>query len=466
MTLGSYLRHGWATTKNILVNAATLGRQLALEGRVEDGEYHNWLGEYRHRPRRFVEPSSEAEIVEVIKSGRGIRVMGAGHSFNAGVVEEETLVSLDRYAGVISKDLAKKQVTVRGGTRVRDLTRLLLAEGLAFEALPSHDAQSIAGVLSTDVHGTGRDWGFVSDSVVALTVIDGRGEVLRLTPTDELFKAAIGGIGAVGVITEVTVQAVARFNVEQKVELADADFVAANLDRLLAAHEHLSLYLFPFTRRCHINTWNRTDKASSFAGSLREFVSTSVDASLASWLGDALAHLGLLPRLATFSQTVKRGTNLVLESHEAFNRTIYHDHQELEFAVPYAGAWEACQGLIRRYEALYRERALPYALFEVRFTPDGHERTLVGPGRSRRSAWIDIIINNTDGYERFYDAVEDALPALDARPHLGKHCVRYNRAALERAHGDHLARFQALIKQHDPDGRFANAFTRRLFSEG
>jgi FAD/FMN-containing dehydrogenase len=90
----------------------------------------------------------------------------------------------------------------------------LFDEGLAFRALPSHDAQSIAGILSTDVHGTGnvfgttgKEWGFVSQSVVGLKLIDGKGEVHECEPSDDLFKAAIGGVGAVGIISEVVVQA-------------------------------------------------------------------------------------------------------------------------------------------------------------------------------------------------------------------------------------------------------------------
>jgi FAD/FMN-containing dehydrogenase len=84
-----------------------------------------------------------------------MRVFGSGHSFNAGVVSQETLVSLDDYSGLVWKDLDKKQLAVKGGTRVRDIIALLFEEGLAFSALPSHDAQSIAGILSTDVHGEG-----------------------------------------------------------------------------------------------------------------------------------------------------------------------------------------------------------------------------------------------------------------------------------------------------------------------
>ena len=85
-----------------------------------------------------------------------MRVFGSGHSFNNGIVTDNTLVSLDEYSGLVRKYPDKKQITVKGGTRMRDVVELLYDEGLAFEALPSHDAQSIAGILSTDVHGTGR----------------------------------------------------------------------------------------------------------------------------------------------------------------------------------------------------------------------------------------------------------------------------------------------------------------------
>ena len=78
-------------------------------------------------------------------------------------------------------------------------------EGLAFAGQPSQDAQSIAGILSTDVHGTGKNWGFVSESIVKLKLLDGKGEIFECGPTDDLFRAAIGGVGAVGIILEVAV---------------------------------------------------------------------------------------------------------------------------------------------------------------------------------------------------------------------------------------------------------------------
>jgi hypothetical protein len=199
--------------------------------------------------------------------------------------------------------------------------------------------------LSTDVHGTGRifgtkdeNWGFVSQSVVGLKLIDGRGEIRECEPSDDLFKAAIGGIGAVGIITEVVVQGVRRFNVDQRVEMRSISYVREHLDRLLEENDHLSLYLFPFTDMCQVNTWNRTDEEQTRYGDLREFVKISLDALLAAWLGNLLAYARLLPLSRFWSRVsygVTRGSNLVLESDRAFNRTIYHLHQELEFTVPF-----------------------------------------------------------------------------------------------------------------------------------
>jgi FAD/FMN-containing dehydrogenase len=280
-------------------------------------------------------------------------------------------LSLDDYSGLVQKEPGKKQVAVKGGTRVRDVVKLLLKEGLAFRALPSHDAQSIAGILSTDVHGTGNvhgtenEWGFVSQSVVRLKLIDGKGEVHVCEPTDDLFKAAIGGVGAVGIITEVVVQGVERFTVEQRVQTANLSFVKQNLERLIENNEHLSLYLFPFTDKCRINTWNRTDKKQSVLGDLREFARTSADALAAAWVGNLIAYTGLLPMPAVSSLMYgfERGSHLVLESNKAFNRTIYHLHQELEFTVPFEETFGACERFIELYEAMYRSSDLPYTLF-------------------------------------------------------------------------------------------------------
>jgi FAD/FMN-containing dehydrogenase len=461
----SYLKVVATTSINIAGYAATSGRFLWLEGRVRNGIFRNWIRGYRYAPSEVVRPTTEQEIVEAVCAARSLRVFGSGHSFNDGVVSDDVLVSLDDYRGVVSRDLDRRQITVRSGTRIRDVVHLLAEDGLAFAALPSHDAQSIGGILSTDVHGTGRDWGFVSESVVRLKLVDALGQVHSCEPADALFRAAVGGVGAVGIIIEVTLQGVPRFNVEQRVELADVSFVRAHLDRLLAANEHLSLYFYPFSDTCQINTWNRTERPPTRYGDLREFIHISADAWLAAAVGNALAYGRLLPLSRYWSRLsflIQRGSDLVLESNKAFNRSIYHQHQELEFTVPFEDVFATTDRFLQLYEDLYHH-GLPYTLVEVRFTPGGHDRTMLGAGRLRRSAWIDLIINDSDGFELYYAAAVELVKEIGAKPHLGKFCDGITAADLEKVHGDSFDAFLDLVATHDPDGKFANAFTRRLF---
>jgi FAD/FMN-containing dehydrogenase len=463
--IASYLRVGSNTTLNIILYAATLGKYLWLEGRVRRGVFRNWAGRFRYAPLMYAEPSKEEEIVQIVRNSAKVRVFGAGHSFNEGNVSDQVLISMDNYCGLVSRDLANRQITVKGGTRVRDVVKLLAQDGLAFAALPSHDAQSMAGILSTDVHGTGRDWGFISSSVVRLTLLDGNGATIACDPADDLFKAAIGGVGAVGIILEVTIQGVPRFNINQRVDIRDLDVVKRNLDTLLETNDHFSLYVFPFSDQCQVNTWNRTDQPHSPNADMREFCNISLDALLAAWVGNLLAYAKLLPlsrHWSRLSYLVRRGSNLVLESDSAYNRTIYHLHQELEFTVPYEATFDMCDRLVKLYEDLYPS-GLPYTLFEVRFTPAGHDRTLIGSGRERHSTWIDIVCNDSDGFEAYYVAAVQLIKVLGGRPHLGKYCKGFDVEYLQRLHGEYLETFQRLMVRHDPAGKFSNAFTERLF---
>src|SRR5678816_1197945 len=120
----SYLSCGFSTTFNILVNAVTLGRVLWLEGRVVGGRFRNWARNFRYTPTNFVRPTTEQEIIDLVQNSTAIRFFGSGHSFNAGVVSDHTLVSLDDYAGVVWMDLAAKRMCFKGGTRIRDVVKI------------------------------------------------------------------------------------------------------------------------------------------------------------------------------------------------------------------------------------------------------------------------------------------------------------------------------------------------------
>lgn len=458
-----YIYCGLTTTLNVILYTLTFGHYIWLEGRIRNGFFSNWLKRYRYPPKKFVQPTTEQEIIDVIKSASALRVFGAGHSFNKGPITDHTLMSLDRYSGLVSIDKKALQVTVKGGTRVRDISEMLFEKGLAISALPSHDAQSIGGIISTDVHGTGGKWGFVSEHVVRLKLIDGNGDVHTCEPNDNLFKAAIGGIGGVGIISEVVLKVVKRFDLQQRVEMSYWSVVKDQLDELLDNNDHVSLYLFPFTDRCQINTWNRTDDKKSLMGPFREYLSISIDALLAAWFGNLMSYSGLLPKLSGITHGLKRGTNLVMESYKGFNRSIYHLHQELEFAVPYKSTAKVCECFIRLYEDMYVVKRLPYTLFEVRFTPAKHDLTLIGPGRERQTMWLDLLANDSNGFEDYFAASENLMREVDARPHPGKYNESFTKDDLLKIHGDKFLTFMDLVRKHDPERKFANDFTRRLY---
>jgi hypothetical protein len=168
--------------------------------------------------------------------------------------------------------------------------------------------------------------------------------------------------------------------------------------------------------------------------------------------------------VSSLAHGLKKGSNLVLESSEAFNRTIYHLHQELEFTVPFEDTFEVTRRFIRLYEDMY-DQGLPYTLFEVRFTPAGHDRTLIGAGREKRWTWIDLVCNDSDGFEKYYTAAEALMKEIGARPHLGKYCESFDSGDLKRLHREYFARFVQIAEERDPDGKFANEFTRRLFDQ-
>ncbi|MDQ3567162.1 MAG: oxidoreductase, partial [Actinomycetota bacterium] len=155
----------------------------------------------------------------------------------------------------------------------------------------------------------------------------------------------------------------------------------------------------------------------------------------------------------------------VMESNKAFNRTIYHLHQELEFTVPFEDTFETARRFIELYEEMYPS-GLPYTLFEVRFTPGGHDLTMIGAGRERRCAWIDLVCTDSRGFERYYAAAEELVREIGARPHLGKYCEDLTETDLAKLHQENFTKFQNLVEKHDTTRKFANEFTRRLFGDG
>ena len=299
--------------------------------------------------------------------------------------------------------------------------------------------------------------------MVALDLVDGNGTLHEgLGPDDDLFRAAVGGIGAVGVITKVTFQVGDAFNLRQGTFVESRAWAEEHLDELFEAHEHVSFYAYPHTDRLHVHTWTRTDDGRSRLGAFRESLNEAKAAVVAATLGDAMAHWGLLPRLASRTMRLQRPTRLVLHSHEAFSRSQYHLHQELEVAVPRTRVWSDLQQLIDLYEQRASTDRLPFLLVEVRFTPGPHETSFLGPGVGRDTAWLCLCLNQSGAVGDYFADVEEWVRRTDARVHLGKWCEDLDAEDIRRMQPDRFDRFQEVRERLDPEGTFANPYVDRI----
>jgi hypothetical protein len=152
-------------------------------------------------------------------------------------------------------------VTVQAGIRIKELNRILPQHGLATRNLGSIGEQSIAGAISTATHGTGIKLGSLHTQVVGMELVAGDGRLLSLSEdTDpELMAAARVSLGALGVITQVTLPCVPYYNLERKAQPLPFEEVLDRTDDLVNDNERVRLYWLPYTDVIQVATMNSTE---------------------------------------------------------------------------------------------------------------------------------------------------------------------------------------------------------------
>src|SRR5262252_3223896 len=199
--------------------------------------YENWAHTLKFKPDRYSEPETEQEVVDVVKDalsrGGRIRTRGGGHSWSHFVVTDDTLLHLDRLNKGLIADILNHRYTVQAGIRLQDLIDNLAQDNLALRNIGSITQQSIAGAMSTGTHGTGITLGNIPTSIVGMKLVTGTGDVLTIKETDtDLLDAARVSIGALGIITEVTIDVVPMYELEHTTYLCKFDDVIDKLDIL------------------------------------------------------------------------------------------------------------------------------------------------------------------------------------------------------------------------------------------
>src|ERR1700687_1682692 len=220
---------------------------------MKDTVWRNWAGNQRCAPVAVEHPGTEAELVGLVKTaaaaGQRVKVVGAGHSFTDIACPGGHLLHLDNYARLLSVDPDAKTVTVQAGIPLTELNRELVQRNLAVPNLGDIAYQSVAGAVSTSTHGTSATIRGLATQVVGLELIAADGSVIVANREEEpdVFAAARVGLGAVGILSTVTLQCVPAFNLHAIEEPMRVDSVLDNLDEHVDGNDHFAFFWVPHT---------------------------------------------------------------------------------------------------------------------------------------------------------------------------------------------------------------------------
>ena len=261
---------GFAAAALASFERAGLGRVRSGALSESDADWSNWSGAVSWRPRRVARPQTLDEVVAIVKDaverGETVRAAGTGHSFTPLCATDGTTVLLGSLGGVRKIDASAATVSVGAGTKLYELEQPLREAGFALETLPDIDRQAVAGAVATATHGTGRDVPSLSSLVVGAKLVDGLGRVVSCDERSDaaMLSAVQTSLGALGVLTELTLRLVPAFRLHETTRIAPFEEVAESLDDLVAAHRHFEFFWVSDRDACLVKTLDPTDKARDF----------------------------------------------------------------------------------------------------------------------------------------------------------------------------------------------------------
>lgn len=425
--------------------------------------WRNWGRSQRAEPSEVHAPVTATDVQHVVESVRArggtLRPVGAGHSFSAAARPDDAHVTLDGLAGLVRVDAATREAALLAGTRIAEVPALLRPSGLAMEVVGDIDQQTIAGAVSTGTHGTGLAFGSISSTVTAATLVDGEGRLVRVSATErpDLLPAVRVGLGALGVLVDVTIRCVPSFALDAVEAVVDLDPVLDDWRGIVERTDHFELYWFPTTRVAVTKSNRRTQgplrPRSRVGRFLDERVLTDVGHRALLALG-ALAPATRPGVNALSAQLMPRG-RFVEPSHEVFSAPRSVRFREMEYGIPL----DAVPSAMREIDRALRRADLAVT-FPVEVRASAADDAHLSTAHGRESGYVAVHRWWREDPRPLFDVVEPILLAHEGRPHWGKlHSLDAPRLA-ERFPG--FGAFLAARDELDPHRTFASAWTRRV----
>jgi FAD-linked oxidoreductase len=420
----------------------------------------------RAEPARWAAPSSTGELAAAVRSaaedGLSVRAVGSGHSFTPAAATGGVLLRTERLSGVRSIDREAGTVTVGAGTPLRQLNEVLAGEGLSLTNMGDIMVQTAAGAVSTGTHGTGRDSASLAAQVCALELVTADGSVVRASERHEpeLFAAARLGLGALGVLSELTFAVEPVFLLTAREEPMSFDQVTREFGQLAAENEHFEFYWFPHTECSVTKRNNRSQGPPRPLPPLRGWID---DELLSNGVFQAACSVGRLvpaavPAIAQLSGRALSARSYTDVPYKVFTSPRRVRFVEMEYAVPREAAVPALRELKRTVERSGFRVSFPV---EVRVAPA--DDVPLSTAHGRETAYIAVHMYRGTPYRAYFAAAETIMRAHGGRPHWGKLHTQ-DAASLTHLY-PRFAEFTRLRDRWDPDRRFGNAYLRRVLGD-
>ncbi len=389
--------------------------------------WRNWAGNQRAHGIEVVTPATAEEVPRLLADaaglGRHVRPIGSSHSFTAIGTPRDVQLRLDHLDRVLRVDTATGLVTVEAGMTLRALNVALDAFGLALTNLGDIDAQTVAGAISTGTHGTGAAYGGLATQVRALELALPDGTTLTCSADEhpDVFAAARVGLGALGVVTAVTLQTVPAFALHAREASGDLDEVLERFDDDAASTDHVEFYWFPHTRRVLTkhNTRVPLDPATLRPLSRRrawwddDVLSNTVFGGL---VGAGRRAPGLVRPLARVSASALGDREFSDVSHRVFVSPRRVRFEEMEYAVPREHGLDVLRELVATVERSRWRIAVPV---EVRVAAADDIALSTAEGRDTLYVAVHTAPGSPDR-PAYFAALEAIAGDVGGRPHWGK----------------------------------------------
>ncbi len=423
--------------------------------------FQNWSGLHSRTPREWISPHDEDELRRVVQAAaterRRVKVVGSGHSWSDIAVPDDVAVDLDNMRGVVAIDRSAPTITARGGTRLEEITDALDAHGLALPILGSIAKQTVAGAIATGTHGSSLVHGNLSSLVTSLRLMTAGGDVLHLREGDPRLAGARVHLGALGIVTEVTLRATRSFRLIEKREPVRLIDVLRDFDGIARSAEYVKLWWLPNSGSAVLFRYERSEAPEP-------------DHALARWADERIVNRHVFERALRFVGRFPGATaalnasvaaaylgpsTRVARSDRAFNLAMPPRHREAEWAVSMKVAplaLEALATLVRR------DRLRINFPCEIRFVRG--DDTWMSPAYGRDTCQIGVYQAESPDLAPWFAGASTIAHSLDGRPHWGKE-HDWGADAIEWAY-PRAGEFKALVHQLDPSGRFRNAHLARI----